>query len=69
VEEIGTNGKNRLGFKFFDFATRKITVMGETDGTLYVGAPGFTISPDGRYMLYVQLDEARSNLMLAENFR
>jgi hypothetical protein len=27
------------------------------------------VSPDGKWIIYVQLDEARNNLMLAENFR
>jgi hypothetical protein len=28
-----------------------------------------SVSPDGHFLLYVQLDEARNNMMLAENFR
>jgi Tol biopolymer transport system component len=67
--DTGTNGKHKAGFKFYDFATHKITVIGEMEKGPYEGAPGFSVSPDGRYMLYVQLDEARNSLMLAENFR
>jgi hypothetical protein len=44
----------------FDFTTRKITVMGDMERS---------ISPDGRFILYMELDEARSTLMMAENFR
>lgn len=69
VGDIGTNGKHKAGFKFFDFATREIIAMGEIEKKIYQGAPGLSVSPDGRYILYVQLDEARNSLMLAENFR
>lgn len=69
VGDTGTNGKSKAGFKFYDPATRKITVMGDVEKWLYQGAPGFSVSPDGRYVLYVQLDEARNYLMVAENFR
>jgi Tol biopolymer transport system component len=65
----GTPGKRRAGFKFFDFVTRKITVMGDMEKSPYEGAPGLSVSPDGKYLLYVQLDESRNNLMMAENFR
>lgn len=67
--DTGTSGKHRPGFKFFDFATRQITFMGDMEKSPYEGAPGLSVSPDGKYLLYVQLDEARNNLMMAENFR
>ncbi len=67
--DTGNPTKHRAGFKFYDFATQKITIMGDMEKGPFEGAPGFSVSPDGRYILYVQLDEARNNLMLAENFR
>ena len=66
--DIETPPKHHPGFKFFDFATRKITFMGEMEKFPYGGAPGLSVSPDGKYLLYVQLDEARNSLMMAENF-
>ena len=62
-------GKQQAGYKFYDPATRKITNMDSLDKNLYQGAPGLSISPDGRFLLHLQLDEARDNVMLAENFR
>jgi Tol biopolymer transport system component/DNA-binding winged helix-turn-helix (wHTH) protein len=69
IGDTGTGSKHRPGFKFFDFATRKITAMGDMEKNPFSEAPGFSVSPDGRFILYVQLDEARNSLMLAENFR
>ncbi|MGB9204402.1 MAG: hypothetical protein WCB94_10590, partial [Terriglobales bacterium] len=68
VGDTGTPSKSRPGFKFFDFRTRKITVMGDMEKSPYEGAPGLSVAPDGKYLLYVQLDEGRSSLMMAENF-
>jgi Tol biopolymer transport system component/DNA-binding winged helix-turn-helix (wHTH) protein len=65
----GEVGNHRPGLKFYDFATQKISVIGVADKSPFCGAPGLAVSPDGRFVLYVQLDEARDNIMLAENFR
>ncbi|MBI3279860.1 MAG: PD40 domain-containing protein, partial [Acidobacteria bacterium] len=49
-----------------EITTGKVRKLHETDKiTLW----GFSISPDGRSILYVQLDEWSSDLMLVENFR
>ncbi len=69
IGDTGTPIKHQAGFKFYDFATRKITNIFDMEKGPYEGAPGLSVSPDGRFLLYVQLDEARNNLMLAENFR
>ena len=65
----GDDGNHKPGLKFYDFATNKISVIGATGRDPYYGAPGLSISPDGHFALFVQLDEGRDNLMLAENFR
>ena len=66
--DIAVSGKHKPGFKSFNFATRKITVIGETEKDPDRGAPGMSVSPDGRFILYVQLDDIGYNLILAENF-
>jgi Tol biopolymer transport system component/DNA-binding winged helix-turn-helix (wHTH) protein len=69
VGDTGTGGKRQAGIKFYDYGTKKITNICDMEKAPYEGAPGLSVSPDGRYILYVQLDEARNNLMLAENFK
>ncbi len=69
VGDTGTAAKHQPGFKFFDFATRKITNMGDIEKVPGEAAPGFSVSPDGKNILFVQLDDSRISLMLAENFR
>src|ERR1700722_10337441 len=51
---------------FYDFATRHTREIFKTDREL---SDGLSVSPDGRYMLYSQLDENNSNIMLVNNFR
>jgi Tol biopolymer transport system component len=50
--------------RFYSFATGATTII------LQMGIPeyGLDVSPDGRYLVYAQLDDPASNLMLVENF-
>jgi hypothetical protein len=51
---------------FFDFATRKTREVFKADTDL---AEGMSISPDGRYTLYSQIDANNADIMLVNNFR
>ncbi len=55
--------------RFFDFATRRVnTVMAPELPTPH-GNPGLDVSPDGRTLLYTQIDKRVDGLMMVENFR
>ena len=51
---------------FFDFATGKTREIFKADKDL---AEGMSISPDGRYMLFAQVDESNADIMLVDHFR
>ncbi|HTV09735.1 MAG TPA: winged helix-turn-helix domain-containing protein [Candidatus Aquilonibacter sp.] len=63
MTHAGKSGDSTL--RFYDFAT------GTTRTLLQIGWPeyGLDVSPDGRYLVYAQLDDPASNLMLIEHFR
>ncbi len=52
--------------QFLRLATGKIEVVAPLDKDLYYG---ITVSPDGRWLLYSQVDQVTCDLMLVENFR
>jgi Tol biopolymer transport system component/predicted Ser/Thr protein kinase len=52
--------------QFLSFATHKISPVVKSDKPLDLG---LAVSPDGRWILYTQFDQAGSELMLVENFR
>jgi Tol biopolymer transport system component/DNA-binding winged helix-turn-helix (wHTH) protein len=54
--------------EFYSFATRKISRVATPEQGPYFEYPGFSISPDGRWILYTQVDTSSSNIMLVENF-
>lgn len=55
-----------LTLNYFDFSTRKSRPIFKISGG---GAfPGLSVSPDSRYILYPELDDYRSDIMLVENF-
>jgi Tol biopolymer transport system component len=56
--------------RFFDFQSRRVTHVGSLETTVsWMNTPGFTISPDGRWLLYTSLETTDADLMLVENFR
>jgi Tol biopolymer transport system component/DNA-binding winged helix-turn-helix (wHTH) protein len=55
--------------ELFSFATGKVTQVATLDKQLSRWEPGLTISPDGRWLLFAQMDQYGSDVMLVENFR
>jgi len=56
------------GVYFFDFKTEKNTLVLAAQPFGSEGAPGMSISPDGRYVLYTALAQPTVNVMLVDNF-
>jgi eukaryotic-like serine/threonine-protein kinase len=56
--------------KFYNFGTGKVTLLREFSKETSVDetSAALTVSPDGRWILYTQLDQSGSDLMLVENF-
>ena len=54
------------GLNFFDFATGKRTGVYTSEKPLVMG---LAVSPDGKSILYPQIDVAESSIMLLKNFR
>jgi hypothetical protein len=52
--------------QFLRLATGKVEVVAAIDKDLSLG---LAVSPDGRWLLYSQIDQATCDLMLVENFR
>lgn len=48
------------------FATRKVRPIAKLEKSPHVG---LAISPDNRWLLYTQMDQRGSDIMLIENFR
>jgi hypothetical protein len=51
---------------FYDFATQQTHPIFVADQDL---GDGMSVSPDGRYLLYAQVDENNSSVMLVNDFR
>ncbi len=54
--------------RYFDFATKQVRQILEIKKELEFSS-GLSVSPDGRWILYSQEDEASTDIMLVENFR
>jgi len=62
------NAKTRA-IEFFSFAAHKVTKVATPERDPISGEPGFSVSPDGRWILYAQSDTNASHIMLVDNFR
>jgi serine/threonine protein kinase len=52
--------------EFLDFSTGRIRMVAQLDKPLFLG---LTVSPDGRWLLYSQIDRSGTDLMLVDNVR
>ncbi len=55
--------------EFFDFATRKVTQVVAVEKGLNRSDPGLSVSPDRLWLLFTQLDQSGSDIVLVDNFR
>src|SRR5262249_9620226 len=62
------NVPSRPVIEFFSFANRKVTLVATLDKPLSRSDPGLAISPDAKTLLFAQLDQSGSDIMLVENF-
>ena len=63
---LAADGRERAELRFLDITTRKMTTAGR------IGKPvmtGLALSPDGRSLLYNQVDHGGTEILLVENFR
>ena len=62
------SGCENPSFQRFNFVTRKVETVAKNEGNM---AYGFSVSPDGRWLLYAEYDNAReqSDLMMVDKFR
>jgi Tol biopolymer transport system component/DNA-binding winged helix-turn-helix (wHTH) protein len=54
--------------RFFRFDTGRVSHVMALEGRPIAHWPGLAISPDGRWILYAQVDHHSSDIMLVENF-
>ena len=59
----------RPGIHFLDFATEQVRRIADIPGRPEIGGGGLALSPDGRSLLFSQVDEIASDIMLIEGFR
>jgi Tol biopolymer transport system component len=62
-------GARAMEVSFYDFTTRRNEVAFRIKDADFFQAMSFSISPDGKYILYPRVDQGQINLMLVENFR
>jgi hypothetical protein len=66
---LNVEAKPRPAIEFFRFATRRATRVFVPEKDPAYADAGLALSPDGRWILYVQMDQETSDIMLVENFR
>jgi dipeptidyl aminopeptidase/acylaminoacyl peptidase len=65
---VDPDAKPQAAIEFFSFATSRVTQVGALDKSPYKWVAGLAVSPDGRWILYSQIDQIDNNIVLVENF-
>ncbi len=55
--------------RFFNFQTRKTLEIGAIRAPLFLPRPDFCVSPDGRYILYGEVDVSNVDIRILDGFR
>ena len=66
---LNSKASPRPAIEFFNFATGRTTQIASVEKDFDSRVPSLAVSPDGRWILYVQIDQRESDIMLVENFR
>jgi len=66
---VNPNATPRALIQFFNSATGRVTKVAEIERQLQLVYPSFSVSPDGKSLLFVQADSFESDIMLVEDFR
>jgi dipeptidyl aminopeptidase/acylaminoacyl peptidase len=66
---LRSDGKDHFAIDFFDFATRKSRRFASLEKMPTPWEKGLAVSADGKWLVYSQLDQSNSDIMLVENFR
>jgi len=61
--------KGRSLIEFFSFATGQVTPVAAPEKPIFRNIWGMAVSPDGQWLLFTQIDQQSSDIMLIENFR
>lgn len=54
---------------YFDFSTQQVRRITEADRDFSPMNGGLSVSPDGSWILYSQIDDVKSDIMLVDHFR
>ena len=68
VSRVSKSSPVEERIQFFSFAAKKIDLIAPTSKPVS-GYGGFSVSPDRRHIIFAQIDQNESDIMLVENFR
>ncbi len=66
---VNLDAKRNPTIEFFNIATGRMTQVAAPEKLPVWWNPGLAVSPDGRWILYAQVDQDISDMMLVENFQ